>query len=42
MKRKRLLLLVVGGAFCVAMTSLYRMLMQGAELPAGPLDDVSH
>lgn len=40
MKRKRLLLLlVVGGAFCVAMTSLYRMLMQGAELPAGPLDD---
>ncbi|TNN28158.1 Alpha-mannosidase 2 [Liparis tanakae] len=43
MKRKPLLVLLVGGAFCVAMTSLYRMLelMQGAELqaPAGPLDD---
>lgn len=50
MKRSRLLAVLVGGVFCVAVMSLYRMLelMQGAELqqhgetPAGQVDDVSH
>nr|XP_033503508.1 alpha-mannosidase 2 [Epinephelus lanceolatus] len=47
MKRSRLLAVLVGGVFCVAVMSLYRMLelMQGAELqqhrvtPAGRVDD---
>ncbi|XP_070706732.1 alpha-mannosidase 2 [Pempheris klunzingeri] len=46
MKRKRLLAVLVGGVFCLAVMSLYRMLelMQGAELqqrgetPAGQVD----
>lgn len=50
MKRSRVLAVLVGGVFCVAVMSLYRMLelMQGAELqnrgetPAGQVDDVSH
>ncbi len=49
MKRSRVLAVLVGGVFCVAVMSLYRMLelMQGAELqqhreiPAWQLDDVS-
>ena len=47
MKRNRLLTVLVGGVFIVAVMSLYRMLdlMQGAELqketPAGQVDDVS-
>ncbi|XP_067430456.1 alpha-mannosidase 2 [Thunnus thynnus] len=47
MKRSRVLAVLVGGVFCVAVMSLYRMLelMQGAELqyrgapPAGQVDD---
>ncbi|XP_042365114.1 LOW QUALITY PROTEIN: alpha-mannosidase 2 [Plectropomus leopardus] len=47
MKRSRLLAVLVGGVFCVAVMSLYRMLelMQGAELqrrqetPAGQVDE---
>ncbi|XP_040014049.1 alpha-mannosidase 2 [Xiphias gladius] len=47
MKRSRVLAVVVGGVFCVAVMSLYRMLelMQGAELrhrgdtPAGQVDE---
>ncbi|GLD56879.1 alpha-mannosidase 2 [Lates japonicus] len=51
MKRSRVLAVLVGGVFCVAVMSLYRMLelMQGAELqrggdtPAGQVDeDLSH
>ncbi|GAA6231787.1 alpha-mannosidase 2 [Lates japonicus] len=47
MKRSRVLAVLVGGVFCVAVMSLYRMLelMQGAELqrggdtPAGQVDE---
>ncbi|XP_018518658.1 LOW QUALITY PROTEIN: alpha-mannosidase 2 [Lates calcarifer] len=47
MKRSRVLAVLVGGVFCVAVMSLYRMLelMQGAELqrggdtPAGQMDE---
>uniref|UniRef100_A0A8D3CJV9 Alpha-mannosidase n=1 Tax=Scophthalmus maximus TaxID=52904 RepID=A0A8D3CJV9_SCOMX len=49
MKRSRVLAVLVGGVFCVAVMSLYRMLelMQGAELqqggarPAAQVDEVS-
>lgn len=50
MKTSRLLTVLVGGVFCLAVMSLYRMLelMQGAELrehpdtPGGQVDNVSH
>ena len=50
MKTSRLLTVLVGGIFCLAVMSLYRMLelMQGAELqehpdtPGGQVENVSH